>query len=142
MPLSEFLIKPYKTQIARGELVTAFVLKIPAENYRGRFVKVGRRSGVAISRITLATLLDCHDGIIRDIRIASGAITPIGLRFFELEDMLRGKPVSIDLAKTTALKLGKLIHEKTGVRWSTPYKLPVVQQICYQQLHELFEAKE
>lgn len=130
--LQEFLLKPYKIQLDPDEVVAQIILPNFPNGYRGEFYKLGRRRGVAISRITLALLMKTEDQKIQDIRIASGAVTPIGMRFFELEDFARGRTVNDEVFKNLAQKLGQLILEKTGLRWSTAYKLPVVQQMFYQ----------
>lgn len=135
--LSQFLVKPYRTQLAPDELVVAILLPLLPDGYRGDFYKLGRRRGVAISRITLALLMKIVEGTIQDIRIASGAVTPIGMRFPELEEQARGKPIGFELCKILAQQLGQLVLDKTGLRWSTPYKLPVVQQVFYQTIAKL-----
>lgn len=137
--LEEFLIKPYHTQLHPDELVTEIVLPAPPSGYRGDFYKLGRRRGVAISRITLAVLLKIEQEIIEDIRIAAGAVTPIGKRFRKLEAFARGKSATPDFLKELAQKLGGQVLEATGLRWSTPYKLPVTQQMFYQLLRECAE---
>ncbi len=135
--LQEFLLKPYQTQLASDELVTQIILPILPNGYRSEFYKLGRRRGVAISRITLAVLLKIIDQKIKDIRIASGAVTPIGVRFSELEDFARGKVISDELFKILTQQLGQSILDKTGLRWSSAYKLPVVQQMFYQILSKV-----
>lgn len=132
-----FLLKPYKTQLQPEEIVTRVVLPVPGNDYQGDYYKLGRRRGVAISRISLALLVDIHDSIIRDIRIASGAVTPIGKRFKQLEKLARGKKVTTDLFQQLAQELGQQILDITGLRWSTAYKLPVVQQTFYQLLENV-----
>ncbi|UCE07118.1 MAG: hypothetical protein JSW07_03520 [bacterium] len=134
--MQQFLSKPYETQLEPEELVTQVVLPIPSYDYEGDFYKLGRRRGVVISRITLALLLKIESMKIQDIRIASGAVTPIGLRFQELEEFARGKNINDDLFKILAQKLGQSILHKTGLRWSSAYKLPVVQQMFYQLLRQ------
>jgi xanthine dehydrogenase FAD-binding subunit len=137
--LEDFLLKPYKTQLRPDEIVTQIVLPVIQKNYRGDFYKLGRRRGVAISRISLAVLadIDIKKSIIRDIGIASGAVTPIGKRFKQLEELARGREATSDLFKQVAQELGKQILDVTGLRWSTPHKLPVVQQMFYQLLGKL-----
>ena len=132
--LQQLLSKPYQTQLKPDELVTQIVLPLRFEDYRSDFYKLGRRRGVAISRITLALLMKIENLTIQDIRIASGAVTPIGVRFPVLEDFARGKQINDDLFKEMAQKLGQSILDKTGLRWSSDYKLPVVQQMFYTQL--------
>jgi CO/xanthine dehydrogenase FAD-binding subunit len=135
--LEDFLLKPYKTQLQPDEIVTRVVLPLLGNGIRGDFYKLGRRRGVAISRISLALLVDIQDSVIRDFRIASGAVTPIGKRFKQLEKLARGEKVTTDLFQQLSQELGQQILDITGLRWSTAYKLPVVQQMFYQLLENI-----
>lgn len=137
IPLSEFLIKPYKTQLQNNEFVSEIIIPLPDKNYYGDFYKLGRRKAVSISRITLAVLMKNENNIIKDFKVASGAITPIGKRFFELEEKVIGKPVSTDTFMEIAENMGEIVLDFTGLRWSTPYKLPVLQQMLYQVLESI-----
>jgi len=139
LPLEEFLIKPYQTQLEPDELVTQVTIPVLNENYRGDFYKLGRRRGVAISRISVALLLDIQDSIIQDFRVASGAITPIGKRFKSLEESARGKKAGSELFHKLAEELGQQMVDITGVRWSTEYKLPVIQKVFYRLLEDLWQ---
>jgi len=138
LSLEDFLVKPYQTRLQADELITGILLPIVPENYRGDFYKLGRRRAVAISRITLAVLGQVENNTFRDLRIASGAITPVGKRFPRLEKAVYGEKVSEQLFKSVARELGSRILEITGLRWSTPHKLPVVQQALYQLLCKTF----
>lgn len=136
IPLSDFISGPYKTQLKKGEIVSGILIPVPVKQFRGDFYKLGRRRAVAISRITLALLLSIKDNKIEEIRIASGAVTPIGTRFPELEKSVVGKPADENLIQNLSAELGKNILAVTGLRWSSEYKLPVVQQVFYQMLHK------
>jgi len=137
LPLKEFLTTPYRTQLQPDELVTEIVLPRTPDGFSGDFYKLGRRRGVAISRITLAVLAKMRGRVIQELRIAAGAVTPIGVRFQELEKMAAGKIANPDFLKELAQELGKQVLDKTGLRWSTAYKLPVTQQMFYQLLHQI-----
>ncbi|NJD22386.1 MAG: hypothetical protein FIA82_06910 [Melioribacter sp.] len=132
--LQEFLQGPYITQLKKDEIVTRINIPVPPENFIGDFYKLGRRQAVAISRITFAVLMELEKNKINEIRIASGAVTPIGTRFSELEKFAKGKEVNNNFLKTLACKMGDEIIKLTGLRWSSEYKLPVVQQMFYQIL--------
>ena len=138
--LENFLRRPYQTRIKTDEVVTTIKLPIIPTNYKGDFYKLGRRRSVSISRITLAVLMQIQDSIIKDIKIASGAVTPIGTRFEELEKYACGKKVSDEFYKELSLKMGKHVLELTGLRWSSAYKLPVVQQMFYQVLKRIHNS--
>ncbi len=137
LPLQDFLLKPYRTQLQADEIVKEIILPVPSPALRGEFYKLGRRRSVAISRITLAVLLQTEAEIIKEIRIASGAVTPIGKRFPQLERMATGQKADSDFLKELAIKLGEEVLKVTGLRWSTAYKLPVLQQTFYQMLKRL-----
>jgi len=132
--LQEFLQEPYKTQLQKDELVTRIIIPIKGQNYFGEFYKLGRRRAVAISRLTLAVLLQMEENKILDIKIASGAVTPIGMRFPKLEEFAKGQLMTEYLCKELARKMGDEVLAVTGLRWSSAYKLPVVQQMFYQLL--------
>lgn len=132
--LQDFLESPYKTKLSKDEIVTRINIPVPPKSFVGDFYKLGRRRAVAISRITLAVLLELREKKINEIRIASGAITPIGMRFTQLEKFAKGNLTSDEFMKTLASKVGEEIIKVTGLRWSSAYKLPVVQQMFYQLL--------
>ncbi|NWF49445.1 MAG: xanthine dehydrogenase family protein subunit M [Ignavibacteriaceae bacterium] len=140
MPLSDFLIKPYFTRLKTGEIVTQIILPKPKKEFIGDFYKLGRRRGVAISRITLAALIQIEDNKLGEIRLASGAVSPIGMRFFDLEQKYSGSVISDKLLKNISSDLGKEILKVTGLRWSSEYKVPVTQQAMYLLLERICSA--
>jgi CO/xanthine dehydrogenase FAD-binding subunit len=140
VPLNEFLLNPYETQLNKNECVVEILIPISTKKYIGDFYKLGRRSAISISRISLAFLLYKEERIIKEFRIASGAITPIGKRFFEIENSFVGREIGSEIFMEIAIKLGEKVLETTGLRWSTTYKLPVVQQMIYQILERNAEG--
>lgn len=135
--LQEFLQGPYKTQLQPGEIVTKIIVPVPEENYEGDFYKLGRRRAVAISRLTFALLIKLENELVKDIRIASGAVTPIGMRFPKLERYANQKNFDEKLCRDLSQKMGEEVLSVTGLRWSSAYKLPVVQQMFFQLLMNL-----
>jgi xanthine dehydrogenase FAD-binding subunit len=140
--LEDLLNGPYKTSISKNEIVTRINIPLPPANLIGEFYKLGRRRAVAISRITLAVMLGATENKIDEIRIASGAVTPIGTRFFELEKFAQGEIISDNFIKELSRKIGEQIINVTGMRWSSEYKLPVVQQMFYQLINKLISEIE
>jgi len=136
--LEETLLIPYETSILPNEIVTKIIIPKKRKNYYGTFYKLGRRRGVAISRITLAVLLLIENNKIKNMKIASGAVTPIGLRLRELEESCIGKSPNTELFKEVSKNLGKKILDVTGLRWSSHYKVTVVQQMLYHLLEKLY----
>ncbi len=132
--LEEFLEGPYETNLQPNEIVTQILIPNNSIGLAGDFYKLGRRRAVAVSRITLGLLYKIADNKFDEIRIASGAVTPIGQRFYEIENFAKGNEVSDELLRTIAIKAGKKVLDLTGLRWSTPHKLPVLQKALYNLL--------
>jgi xanthine dehydrogenase FAD-binding subunit len=139
LPLEQFLTGTYKTQIQSDELVTQILIPQKATILKGDFYKLGRRKSVAISRISLAVLAQIENKTVHEIRIAGGAVTPIGERFTELEKWAKGKSISEDLIQSITTKIAQKIINKSGIRWSSAYKIPVLQQMLYQLLKRVMD---
>jgi xanthine dehydrogenase FAD-binding subunit len=103
MPLREFITGPGKTALADGELVTGFECDALA-GFGGSFEKVGHRRSLVISIVCLAVLvkLDRDGRTIGDARLAIAGIRPVPRRLREIEDVLRGKPLSGALLEQAA----------------------------------------
>ena len=132
--LKDFLSEAYRTNLEQNEIVTHIILPKILKTYIGDFYKLGRRRGVAISRLSLTVLIKCEKQIIEDLRIAGGAVTPVAMRFTNIEEMGIGKKVSNKLLISLSQEIGRKVLKVTGLRWSSAYKLPVVQQSLYQLL--------
>jgi CO/xanthine dehydrogenase FAD-binding subunit len=140
--LKDFLSEAYHTQLEHNEIVTHIILPKISNSYVGDFYKLGRRRGIAISRLSLTVLLRCEDQIIEDLRIAGGAVTPVAMRFEETEQKGKGKRISNELLVSLSQEIGKTVLKVTGLRWSSAYKLPVVQQSLYQLIVNILGKSE
>ena len=140
IPLSEFLTGPYRTNLTPDQLVTAIRVPMPENGWTGCFYKLGRRRGVAVSRISLAILIRKNGGRIESCRFACGAVTPVAIRLSDLEQRCVGEQISRDFLRKISRNLGDEVLRITGLRWSGPYKIPVIRQVFYQLLCELTEG--
>ena len=114
MPLREFITGPGKTALAEGELVTGFECDALA-GFGGSFEKVGHRRSLVISIVCLAVLvqLDRDGRIVEDARLAIAGIRPVPRRLREIEDLLRGKPLSDALLEEAADMPLDLVQSRT-----------------------------
>ncbi len=135
LPISEFFLKPYNTVLKPDNWLKEIQIKKMDSNDKYAFLKLGRRNALAISRMNFAVILKItHDNIIKSVQFAPGSVYPVWQRVAEAEEYLRGKRVSQELFE----KAGKIIAEsmikKSGWRWSTPYKEPVVSALTARAL--------
>ena len=144
--LKSVLKSPQKIDLQPDQIISEIIMPINNgyENAQTVFYKLGRRKGMAISRISFAILLRKNDNNkIADFRIAAGAIFSIPKRLHKIEKEAKGKILDDKLCKEISSNVGKQVLSETGIRWSTPYKLPTLQQVLYLILIDFMqETKE
>ena len=95
MTLEQFVTGRNRTALAEGELLVAIECDaLPV--YGGSFEKVGHRRSLVISLVCLAALvrLDSQGRKIEGVRLAIAGISPRPLRLTDVENFLRGGPLS------------------------------------------------
>jgi xanthine dehydrogenase FAD-binding subunit len=114
MLLTNFVTGPNKTALQEDELLAAIACDaLPA--YGGSFEKVGHRRSLVISLVCLAALikLDKQGRAIEDVRLAIAGIGPRPLRLTEVENFLRGAPLTADRLEQAADMPVSLVASRT-----------------------------
>jgi CO/xanthine dehydrogenase FAD-binding subunit len=123
VPLASFIRGNRQTGLARDELVIA--LRVPAHRASSRslFLKLGARSHLVISIVSVAMLLDeAPDGSIADIRITIGAASAVPMRLAALEAELRGERLDLSLLDRVTRGLFSVLTPLDDVRASSAYR--------------------
>lgn len=133
--LKDFYEGKGSLKLQPGEFIREFIVKkLPAGTVMG-FSKLGRRKALAISRLNCAAALTIDkDGVITEARIAPGCIFVQPDRVEKAEQVLIGNKPSMDLFAKAGKAVAEVMIERTGVRWSTQYKEPAVQEIVLRAL--------
>lgn len=140
IPLSEAIDKPYRINIRPGEFLTGIVLRKLQTGTRCVFEKLGRRNAMARARMNLSLVLQQDSSRrISKLRIVPGAVMPVAKRMKKAEEVLLGKEPDEKGIEEASLCLIEEMVEITGRRWSTEYKIPVMQNIFKRTLISLIE---
>jgi xanthine dehydrogenase iron-sulfur cluster and FAD-binding subunit A len=125
--LAEMFVKPYQTVARPDEILTEIRFpKLPSRS-GSAFIKLGRRNALAISRLSVAAVLQLgDDGRIAAARLVPGAAFPTWRRVAEAEAMLVGEKPGEKLFAAAGTKVSEMMIKETGRRWSTEYKEPVI----------------
>jgi len=126
IPLVDFIVSPYKTSIESDELLT-YIRINSLEGYTEGYEKVAKRSSLAIARMSVAWAIKEKDDIFEDVRISIGSCTPMPFRPEDAENFIKGKKKVDIIIKETVSMILKGIVEKSGMRPSYRYKLPVLE---------------
>jgi len=141
VPLTSIYLKPYVTGLAAGEIITEIKFKRLEPGTQTAFIKLGRRKAIAISRINIAATLRIDEkGKVAEARISPGCIFSVPGRVTAAEEVLTGKLPTDELIHEAGSKVSEEMIRRTGVRWSTEYKKPVVEALTRRVLKQALGA--
>ena len=135
-PLKDIYLKPYQTDIKDDEILTAVRFTRLPDGATSSYIKLGRRNALAISRMNVAVVLIIKDGKITEARISPGSTTPTPDRITPAEDILIGKEPGEELFRRAGKSVAEEMINRSGRRWSTPYKEPVIAALTTRALRE------
>jgi CO/xanthine dehydrogenase FAD-binding subunit len=120
--LADFLLGPGQTALRKGEYLHS--VRFPVQAGGGQaFLKLGKRSGMAISVANVAALIVVDaNGIIATARLALGSLAPVAKRSAYAEAVLLGEKPSEDLFKRAAAAAQADIDPISDVRASDTYR--------------------
>ncbi|MFC4855963.1 FAD binding domain-containing protein [Actinophytocola glycyrrhizae] len=121
-----------------GALITAVALPGTAAGARSRYRKVRERASYAFATVSVAAVLDVHDGMVRDVRIALGGVASHPWRAGSAEALLRDAPPTADRFRTAAeeaLSAAKPLRDNG-------YKVTLAQNLIEALLGELAETEK
>jgi carbon-monoxide dehydrogenase medium subunit len=135
MQLKELFAGPYRTVARPDELLTEIRFPAPASRTRSAFIKLGRRNALSIARLSVAVVLRLdEEGRIADPRVVPGSAFPAWERVSEAEEMLAGAIPSRELFAAAGRAAAGAMVARTGRRWSTEYKEPVIAELVRRAL--------
>jgi CO/xanthine dehydrogenase FAD-binding subunit len=126
-----------KTVLAPDELIRDISLPRRFSGYFSHSRKVGARNAQAISKVCLAALGQCSDGVIRDIRLALGSVAPVPLRLKETERVLAGNKIAPSLIDAARKSTMKEIRPIDDIRSSARYRSAVAGNLVAEFLEKL-----
>ncbi|WP_446209835.1 FAD binding domain-containing protein [Micromonospora sp. IBSANI012] len=122
-----------ETTLARGALITG--VRVPPLPFatRSTYVKVRDRASFAFAVGSVAAALDLEGDIVRDVRLAYGAVAHRPWRAYRAEEALRGRPFTAELAARAAdaeLAAARPLHHNA-------FKVPLIRNITVRALTDL-----
>lgn len=135
LPLAEFILGAGKTALQPDELLTKISFS-PLSGWQSRFVKLGRRKALAISRMNTSVALLFENGVIAKARVSPGCVFASPRRVANAEALLIGQVPSLSLFEDCGKAVSEEMVAVTGVRWSTEYKYPALSAIVRRALCE------
>jgi xanthine dehydrogenase YagS FAD-binding subunit len=140
LPLSDFYLPvgdtPHReTALPPGALITGVTLPPAPVAARSRYRKVRERASYAFAIGSVAAALDVHDGVVREARLAFGAVASRPWRARAAERVLTGAPA--DAATFAAAADAELAAAQPLPH--NGYKVPLIRNLAVAVLTELAE---
>lgn len=139
LPIAGFFVAPGRTQLAAYELLAAVEVPLPPRGFAGEFFKFGTRPGLDISAISMA-LGGVREGrILRDVRVAFGAVAPTPIRGPKTEVALDGRALDDAAIESAVAAAQSDIRPISDVRASDWYRRELVGNILRRMLSNVRE---
>jgi xanthine dehydrogenase FAD-binding subunit len=134
----DFIIGPGKTLLNNDEFIEYIVLDKKYQEYNSYFEKVGLRSAMVISVASMGVLLKAEEGVIKDIRIAYGAVAPKVLRLIEAENHLKERYLDEEALIEAGEIVVRTVCPIDDLRASAGYR----RAVCKNLILRLLELKK
>ncbi len=134
VPLAEFFVGPGKTRRADAELLVAVEIPLPPADFISEFFKFGTRPALDISTISIGIGAIRSNGIVRNVRVAFGAVAPTPIRAPATEAALEGKKLDDATIRAAVDAADREIHPISDVRASDWYRRELVRNILRRML--------
>lgn len=132
LSINNFILGPGKVDLRPNELL--FSITIPLYEHNVLFYKkVGARKADAISKLSFAGLAKTSGQILKDVKIAFGAVAPRVVRSPELEGLIIGKNISElkglfpKISKGYAALLQPIDDQRSTIQYRTTVSLNLLE---------------
>lgn len=142
LPLHEFFTGKGQNVLQRDELLLSIEFDALPEHSFLAFEKLGLREAVAISRICLAVCISFTGDTVKKCRIASGSLGETGLREYQTEEYLTGKPLTEETMAEAARTLTKAAQARLAGRSTLPFKEKAVQGVLQHALNDIITRRQ
>lgn len=135
LPLESLGVNARKSSLEPDEIVTEIIIPAPPDGSVGAFLNLARtKEDIAKVAVCVHTVME--GGIIKDARIALGAVSPVILRSVEAENMLKGERPSLTLVETVAQAAaeGEGVNPITDLRSTAEYRRQMISVLTQRAL--------
>lgn len=128
LPVEQFITGVRRTALRPDELLLDIQVPPPGERASSHYVKLKERQKMDIAFVSVAAAVQLApgDGVVKDVKIALGAVAPTPIRATGAEAALRGRQVTDDLLEEVGRQAADASRPITDVRASADYRKEMV----------------
>ena len=139
LPLEQFFIDYYQTDLRPGEILTDIRVPPPAKGLGWSHIKFMPRSQEDFATVGVALTLSVRNDHCEDIRLALNSVAPTILRAKRAEGVLRGKKVTDQLLREMGETAATEVDPMDDNRGSADYKRELVKVLVRRAAKEALQ---
>jgi CO/xanthine dehydrogenase FAD-binding subunit len=136
LPIEAFITGPGETVLKNNELLREVV--VPKKSYNTVFYrKVGTGAVNSLSKVSFTGLADVRRGIVKDVRISFGAVSPNVVRSKKIESIITGKKTQViekmipELCNLYSALIDPLDDQRSTARYRKAISLRLLEYFVY-----------
>lgn len=138
LALEDIFTGPMKTCLAQDEIITEVI--IPDQKMTGsNYIKFGLRGAGALAVVGVAVAVQVENDVIKDARVALGAVSATPVRAKKTEDFLKGKKVSDELLAEAGVIASGECKPISDIRASAEYRTDMVRVFTKRALRKAID---
>jgi len=138
VPLEELFTGVCETCCAQSEILTEII--IPDQKMTGStYAKFGLRRSGALAVIGVASAVEVEGNIIKDVRIALGAVAPTPIRATKAEEFLKGKEISDEVLEEAGVIASQEAKPISDIRASAEYRTDLLRVFTRRTLRKAID---
>lgn len=137
VPLREFFAGPGKVRREASELLAAVEIDMPPPGFVSAFFKFGTRPALDISTISIGFGAVRDGKVLRDVRVAFGAVAPTPIRAPHVEAALEGQALDDAAIAAACTAAAEDAHPISDVRATDWYRREMVRNMLERMLNNV-----
>jgi carbon-monoxide dehydrogenase medium subunit len=142
IPLEDFFVGPGQMILGQGHLLTEIQIPNLSPRSGGAYLKQKRRQGADLAVVGVAALAVMEGEVLKDIKIALGAVAPTPIRAKKAEDILRGKKVDQTLLEKCGQSASNEAKPIDDIRGSADYRRELVAVLAKRAITQAIQQAE
>jgi carbon-monoxide dehydrogenase medium subunit len=138
LPIQQFITGVRRTVLEPNELLLSIQVPHPGERAASHYIKLKERQKMDIAFVGVAAAVELEpgDGVVREARIALGAVAPTPVRAPRAEATLRGKRLTDELLAEAGQEAARTATPIVDVRASAEYRTEMVDVLTRRALRQ------
>ncbi len=122
LPIEELFVGPKINCLEPSELVTEIRMPKPPVNSSSAYKRIGRRKAFTLSVVSAAVYIQAEENVCIEAGIAFGSVAMTPLRVSDVEEMLKGKELTMENVKEASEAVREYVKPITDVRGTEEYR--------------------